>query len=146
MTSGGVTGCGLSGRAHVWPAEIQGYLVGLARPTISGDAQLTPGTHQLRMEFSYDGGGLGKGGTVHLLLDGTKIGDGRLDATIPMLFSADETADVGKDHGSAVSDDYAPEDSDFTGTVNWVRLDIGNDSHDHLITPESRLRAAMVRQ
>ena len=121
-------------------------LVGLARPTIRSDEQLTPGTHELRMEFSYDGGGLGKGGTVYLLLDGAKIGEGRLDATVPMLFSADETADVGKDHGSAVSPDYTPESSDFTGTVNWVRLDIGDDSHEHLITPEDRLRAAMVRQ
>jgi arylsulfatase len=63
-----------------------------------------------------------------------------------MLFSADETVDLGKDHGSAVSDDYTPENSDFTGTVNWVQLEIGDDSHDHLITPEDRLRAAMVRQ
>jgi arylsulfatase A-like enzyme len=121
-------------------------LLGLARYTVTGDARLTPGTHQLRMEFSYDGGGLGKGGTALLVLDGAKIGEGRLDATIPMLFSADETADLGRDNGSAVSDDYTPETSGFTGTVNWVRLDIGEDSHDHLITPEDRLRAAMVRQ
>ncbi|RSM60382.1 arylsulfatase [Kibdelosporangium aridum] len=121
-------------------------LLGIARYTITGDAQLTPGIHELRMEFTYDGGGLAKGGTVVLLLDGAKIGEGRLDATIPMLFSADETIDLGKDHGSAVSDDYTPETSDFTGTVNWVQLDIGHDSHDHLITPEDRLRAAMVRQ
>jgi Sulfatase len=121
-------------------------LLGLARYTITGDTQLTSGTHQLRMEFSYDGGGLAKGGTVLLMLDGAKIGEGRLDATIPMIFSADETADVGRDNGSAVSDDYTPEDSKFTGVVNWVRLDIGEDSHDHLITPEDRLRAAMVRQ
>ena len=98
------------------------------------------------MEFSYDGGGLGKGGTVSLDLDGTKIGDGRVDATIPMIFSLDETLDVGKDNGSAVSDDYTPDNSAFTGTVNWVQLDIGQDSQDHLITPEDRLRAAMTRQ
>ncbi len=121
-------------------------LLGLARYTVTGDAPLTPGVHELRVEFSYDGGGLGKGGTAVLCLDGAKIGGGRLDATVPIIFSADETADLGKDNGSAVSDDYAPEDSDFTGTVNWVRLDIGDDSHDHLITPEDRLRVAMVRQ
>jgi hypothetical protein len=80
------------------------------------------------------------------ILDGTKIGEDRLDATVPMLFSADETTDLGKDNGSAVSDDYSPEDSEFTGTVNWVQLDIGLDSHDHLITPRDRFRAAMVRQ
>jgi hypothetical protein len=121
-------------------------LLGLARYTITGDTPLTPGTHQLRMEFSYDGGGLGKGGTVLLVLDGAKTGEGRLEATVPIIFSGDETADVGNDYGSAVSDDYTPEDSAFTGTVNWVRLDIGDDSHDHLITPEDRIRTAMVRQ
>lgn len=98
------------------------------------------------MEFSYDGGGLGKGATVFLDLDGAKIGQGRVDATVPMLFSADETLDLGKDNGSAVSDDYTPENSAFTGPVNWVQLDIGDDSHDHLITALDRLRAAMTRQ
>jgi arylsulfatase len=121
-------------------------LLGLARYTVTGDAHLIPGTHQLRMEFSYDGGGLGKGGTVTLILDGAKIGEGRVDATIPLIFSGDETLDLGKDAASAVSDDYTPETSVFTGTVNWVQLDIGDDSQDHLITPEDRLRAAMTRQ
>jgi hypothetical protein len=121
-------------------------LLGLSRYTVPGDTQLTPGTHQLRMEFTYDGGGLGKGGTATLTLDGTKIGEGRVDATISMLFSADETTDLGKDNGSAVSDDYTPDTSAFTGTVHWVHLDIGDDSQDDLITPQDRLRAAMTRQ
>lgn len=121
-------------------------LFGVARYTVTGDARLTPGTHLLRMEFSYDGGGLAKGGTAFLDLDGTKIGEGRVDVTIPMMFSADETLDLGKDTGSAVSDDYTPENNAFTGTVNWVRLDIEDDSQDHLITPQDRIRAAMERQ
>jgi hypothetical protein len=54
-----------------------------------------------------------------------------------MAFSADETLDLGKDAASAVSDDYTPESSVFTGTVNWVRLDIEDDSQDHLITPKT---------
>jgi arylsulfatase len=82
-------------------------LLGLACYTVTGDAQLTPGTHKLRMELSYDGGGLAKAGTATLTLDGAKIGEGRADATIPMAFSADETLDLGKDTGSAVSDDNA---------------------------------------
>jgi arylsulfatase len=120
-------------------------LFGLARYTVTGDARLTAGTHLLRMDFGYDGGGLAKGGTVTLDLDGTKIGEGRVDATVPMIFSS-ETTDLGRDAGSAVSDDYTPEDSVFTGTVNWVELDIGPDSHDHLIRPQDRLRAAVTRQ
>ncbi|MBO0729994.1 MAG: arylsulfatase [Acidimicrobiaceae bacterium] len=120
-------------------------LLGLVRYTVTGDARLTEGTHQVCMEFSYDGGGLAKGGTASLFLDGTKIGEGRLDATVPMVFSS-ETTDLGKDAGSAVSDDYTPDNSTFTGRVNWVQLDIAEDSQDHLVTPQDRLRAAMTRQ
>jgi arylsulfatase len=65
-----------------------------------------------------------------------------------MIFSSDETADVGRDTASPVSDDYDAAGSVFTGSVNWVQLDLGEDSEDadHLITPEERLRVAMARQ
>jgi arylsulfatase A-like enzyme len=123
-------------------------LLGLQRFTISGDAAIPTGTHQVRMEFAYDGGGLAKGGAVTLYVDGTPVGDGRVEGTIPMIFSADETADIGRDTASPVSDDYAGETSIFTGTVNWVQIDLGEDAEDadHLITPEERLRIAMARQ
>ena len=48
----------------------------------------------MRVEFSYDGGGLGKGGDVKLHVDGKQVGEGRVEATVPMVFSADETCDV----------------------------------------------------
>ena len=123
-------------------------LLGLQRSKIRGEAPLAPGTRQVRMEFAYDGGGLGKGGTVTLYVDGAPVGEGRLEATIPLIFSADETADVGRDTASPVSDDYSGPTSVFTGTVNWVQLDLGEDAGDadHLITPEERLRVAMARQ
>ena len=123
-------------------------LLGLQRFKIEADAAIPPGTHQVRMEFAYDGGGLAKGGTVTLYLDGEKTGEGRVEATVPMIFSADETADVGRDSASPVSDDYEGESSVFTGTVNWVQIDLGEDAEDadHLITPEERLRVAMGRQ
>jgi arylsulfatase len=123
-------------------------LLGLQRFKIDADATIPPGTHQVRMEFAYDGGGLAKGGTVTLYLDGDQVGEGRVEATVPMIFSADETADVGRDTASAVSDDYDGESSVFTGTVNWVQIDLGEDAEDadHLITPEERLRVAMARQ
>jgi arylsulfatase A-like enzyme len=123
-------------------------LLGLQRFKIDGDATIPPGTHQVRMEFAYDGGGLAKGGTVTLYLDGDQVGQGRVEATVPLIFSADETADVGRDTASPVSDDYEGESSVFTGTVNWVQIDLGEDAEDadHLITPEERLRVAMARQ
>ena len=100
------------------------------------------------MEFEYDGGGLGKGGTATLYVDGEKAGSGRVEGTVPMLYSADETTDLGEDTGSAVSDDYTPESSNFNGRVRWVQIDINDaaEDNDHLITPEERLRIAMARQ
>src|ERR1043165_7819146 len=123
-------------------------LLGLQRFKIQGDDVLPPGTHQVRMEFAYDGGGPAKGGTVTLYLDGNKTGEGRVEATVPLIFSADETADVGRDTASPVSDDYDAESSVFTGTVKWVQIDLGEDAQDpdHLITSEQRLRVAMARQ
>ena len=98
------------------------------------------------MEFKYDGGGLAKGGVVSLYTDGTKTGEGRVEMTVPMAFSADETCDVGMEGGSPVSTDYGPTGNAFTGEVNWVQIDLEKDDHDHLITPEERFQIAMARQ
>ncbi|MGX7678376.1 hypothetical protein ACSMXN_05730 [Jatrophihabitans sp. DSM 45814] len=100
------------------------------------------GTHQVRMEFAYDGGGLAKGGTTTLYLDGTKIGEARIGSTVPMIYSGDETCDIGYDTGTPVSEDYPLKTAPFTGRVKWVQLDAGVDEVDHLITPEERLRVA----
>ena len=58
------------------------------------------------MEFAYDGGGLAKGGKVTLYYDGQKVGEGRVEQTVPMMFSADETTDVGRESGTPVTPDY----------------------------------------
>jgi hypothetical protein len=121
-------------------------LLGLQRFKIVGDTTVPSGTHQIRMELAYDGDGLAKGGDVTLYLDGKKVGAGRVNATVPMVYSADETCDVGSDTGSPVSDDYTAENSVFTGTINWVQLDAGDDDHDHLISPDERWQVAMARQ
>jgi arylsulfatase A-like enzyme len=104
------------------------------------------GKHQVRMEFAYDGGGLGKGGGVTLYYDGKEVGKGRVAATQAMVFSADETTDIGYESGTPVSPDYTTAGSKFNGKINWVQIDLGKDSHDHLISPEERLRVAMARQ
>ncbi|MBK8293439.1 MAG: arylsulfatase [Solirubrobacterales bacterium] len=104
------------------------------------------GAHQVRMEFAYDGGGLAKGGDVTLYYDGEAAGKGRVEATQPMVFSADETTDIGYESGTTVSPDYTAKDSRFTGKIEWVQIDLGDDSHDHFIDPEERFRIAMSRQ
>jgi arylsulfatase A-like enzyme len=123
-------------------------LFGLQQFKVYGSEPIPAGEHQVRMEFSYDGGGLGKGGDVRLFVDGEQVGKGRVEGTVPMVFSTDETTDVGADTATPVSDDYGPRDSTFTGEVNWVQIDIDDAAEDvdHLITPEERFRIAMARQ
>ena len=119
---------------------------GLEKYFAEGSQPIPAGKHQVRMEFTYDGGGLAKGGTVSLFVDGQQEGEGRVEQTVPLLFSADETCDVGKETGSAVSPDYGPSDNEFSGEVNWVQIDIGKEDQDHLISPEERFRVAMAVQ
>jgi arylsulfatase len=123
-------------------------LFGIQRFKVVGDAAIPSGEHQVRMEFTYDGGGLAKGGSVTLYLDGAPVGQGRVEATEPMMFSGDETTDVGLDSATPVSDDYGPRDSKFNGRIRWIQIDLGDDAEDadHLITPEERYRVAMARQ
>ena len=81
-------------------------------------------------------------------VDGDSVGIGRVEATVPLIYSADETLDLGADTASPVSDDYTAEASRFTGTVHWVQIDVDEaaEDADHLITPEERFRIAMARQ
>ena len=121
-------------------------LAGLHRFYVEAESAVPAGEHQVRMEFAYDGGGLARGGLVTLFVDGAKVGEGRVEATVPMLYSADETCDVGFDAGTPVSEDYTSADCHFDGKVRWVQLDASLDDHDHLISPEERFRVAMAVQ
>ncbi|MFD6164450.1 arylsulfatase [Oerskovia sp. NPDC060287] len=121
-------------------------VLGIQEFATEADVPVPAGTHQVRMELAYDGGGLGKGGDVTLFHDGAPVGTGRVGATQPMIFSADETTDVGYESGTPVSPDYTPRTSRFTGKIHWVQIDLGSDDHDHFIDPEERLRIAMARQ
>jgi arylsulfatase A-like enzyme len=122
--------------------------VGVLRSYVGADTQLPAGIHQARMEFAYDGGGIGKGGTVTLYVDGEQVGQGRVERTHKFFFSMDETADIGSDAGAPVSEDYGPHDNDFTGKVNWVQIDIdaAAEDVDHLIQVEERFHLAMAKQ
>ena len=123
-------------------------LFGIHRFKVYGSGVIPAGERQLRMEFTYDGGGLGKGGLARLFVDGAPVGEGRIDGTVPMVFSADETTDLGRDSGTSVTDDFASGGGRFNGRIHWVELDIDDAAEDldHLITPEERLRIAMARQ
>jgi arylsulfatase len=99
--------------------------LGLESFTVSADTAVAPGKATIRMEFAYDGGGPGKGGMATLLVDGKKVGQGRIDRTQAAFFSADEGADVGEDGETPVANDYgiaAP--YKFTGKIHKVTVDI----------------------
>jgi hypothetical protein len=115
---------------------------------VESDTAIPSGPHQVRMEFAYDGGGLAKGGDVTLFFDGAQVGKGRVDATLPVVFSADDGCDVGIDNGAPVSSDYGPTGNAFNGTVKGVQLAIKEDANmvDHKVTPEQALEVAMARQ
>ena len=83
-----------------------------------------------------------------MFTDGKQVAEGRVPNTVPMLFSGDETTDVGSDAGTPVTDDLAEGQTVFTGRVRWVEIDLGDDADDadHLITADERYRVAMARQ
>jgi len=123
-------------------------LLGIRYFYVEADKPLDKGEHQVRMEFAYDGGGLGKGGTATLYIDGKKAAQGRIDATAPNVFSADDGCDVGRDTGAPVSQDYGPRGNAFNGAIKGIQLAIAADAKaaDHLVTPEQALAVAMARQ
>ena len=145
ITQGGSVG-GWSLYAHEGKLKYCFNFFGIEHYITSADTPIPAGKHQVRMEFTYDGGGLAKGGDVTLFYDGKPVGTGRVEKTQPMGYSADEACDVGSDTGSPASPDYGPTGNRFTGSIEWVQLDIGEDSHDHLITDEDRFNLAMARQ
>ena len=145
VAQGGLTG-GWSLYAKQGKPKYCYNFYGLDRYYIEGATRLPPGPHQLRMEFAYDGGGPGKGGTVTLYVDGNEVGSGRVEQTEPLLFSADETLEIGTEAGTPVTGDY--ETRKFNGDVKWVELDLADDARDadHLIDPKERLALAMGLQ
>jgi arylsulfatase len=126
-------------------AYIYNFL-GLQKFVIASTEVLPAGKHQIRMEFAYDGGGLAKGGTVTLFIDGKAVGEGRVDRTVPAVFSADETSDVGVKHGSPITPEMPPEKSAFNGTVDVVVIETSGEEIDHLLNREQVLSMILARQ
>ena len=98
--------------------------VGKERYTITAPEPLAPGKATIRYEFAYAGGKPGSGGTGTISVNGQKVAEGRIGNTTPFLFSADETADVGMDKATPVTEDYAEGDNEFTGTIDQVTLEL----------------------
>ena len=106
------------------PAYDYNFL-GLQRFTVGAQEKLKPGKVTIRFDFAYDGGGLGKGGTGALHVNDKKVGEGRIEHTQPMVFSGDETADVGIDLATPVIEAIGSEKtSRFTGKIPKVSVEV----------------------
>jgi arylsulfatase A-like enzyme len=119
-----------AGRFGGWSLFLQGgkptytyNWLGLKRYTIAAKQPLAPGKATVRFEFSYDGGGPGKGGAGTLAVNGKQVAAGRIEQTQCCIFSADEGADVGADEGTSVSDTYKVP-FEFTGKIDKVTIEL----------------------
>lgn len=121
VTLGGETGgyalLVLNGR----PTFIYNFL-GLERYTITSSQPLPRGACTIGFDFAYDGGGMGRGGTGTLSVNGQNMGEGRIERTVPIIFSTDDTFDVGEDWGTPVSPTYEPPFK-FTGILKRVTVE-----------------------
>jgi arylsulfatase len=98
--------------------------LGLQRFTVAAAQAVPAGKATIRFEFAYDGGGLAKGGLGTLYVNDKKVAEGRIERTEAMVFSADETADVGEDDATTVTEDYKAYDNKFTGKILKVTIDV----------------------
>jgi hypothetical protein len=120
-------------------------LFGMDWTHVRADTPVPAGEHQVRIEFTNDGGGIGKGGDITLFQDGQKLVTGRVERTEPIGFGYEYT-DVGRDAQSPVTDDYPAGDNTFTGAIKRIEMQAGTDSHDHLVDPGQIFRNAMAKQ
>ncbi|WP_165235924.1 arylsulfatase [Aquisphaera insulae] len=100
-------------------------MVGLERTTVAAPQALPEGKATVVLDFAYDGGGLGKGGTAKLSVNGRNVAERRIARTTANVFSVDEGAGVGVDEDTPVSEDYRPgEPSRFTGKIHKVTVEL----------------------
>jgi Sulfatase len=110
---------------------------------IAASEPLAPGKHAIAFDFAYDGGGIGKGGSGALTVDGKKVGEGRIELTQALRFSLDESFDIGEDTGSPVIDEYdAKMPFKFSGTLSKLDVDLGPDQ----LTPQKRGELERLRR
>jgi hypothetical protein len=106
------------------PKFVYNYL-SLERYDIASTAPLSKGKVQIKVNFAYDGkpGELGKGATVTITVNGSKVAEGELPKTIPQQISIGEGLDIGEDIGSPADFTYKPPFS-FTGKIETVTVDL----------------------
>jgi hypothetical protein len=112
--------------------------------SVEAPQNLAAGKHAVRFHFDYDGGGLGKGGTMTISVDGKEVAQGRIEKTVPFLFSI-ESVDVGADLGLPVASDYTSKV--FTGgSLNSILVELGEEEPATDEVVEQKYHFAMAKQ
>ena len=133
IPQGGANGVILAqgGRFGGWSLYMKGgkpvytyNFIGLERYNVAATQAVPAGKATIRFEFAYDGGGLGKGGLGTIYVNDKKVAEGRIERTQPIIFSADETADVGMDDATPVTEDYQSHNSGFTGKIVKITIEV----------------------
>lgn len=124
------------------PVFAYNYL-GVDTVHVTGPDPVPAGPHTVEVRFAYDGGGLGKGGEVSLLVDGTAVASERLERTVPFGYSIVESLNVGLDWGTPVSDRYSRGGgAPYDGELRSVTLAVGDDAQQP--TEDETLRSVLA--
>jgi arylsulfatase len=110
------------------PVYTYNYL-GLERFTVAAPGAIPKGAATVVLDFAYEGKNkedVGKGGNVTISVNGKTVAKGRVEKTQPLIFSADETADVGLDNQTPVAKDIGVgrEETRFTGSIKKITLSV----------------------
>lgn len=101
---------------------------GGGRTHVRAPDALAAGSHQITLEFDYDGG-IGNGGHIILSVDGAAVARGRVEHTTRAMFSMNEQLDIGVNRGSPVSEEFADRGRFlFTGQLHHVQVDLGSEA------------------
>lgn len=154
VPSGGASGVLLaqSGRFGGWslymkdgqPMFTYNWL-GLRQETVAGAEAVAEGKATIRFDFAYDGGGIAKGGTGTLFVNGKNVGTGRIEKTQPATFSGDEGTDVGEDEGTAVADAYEVPFK-FNGKIARITIESKEAKAGEKVAAEGALRETSVKR
>jgi arylsulfatase len=107
---------------------------------------LTPGTHEVVVDFVYDGG-FGAGGDAVLIVDEIAAAHVRVERSVPIVFSmSGESFDIGMDTGAPVG--KYPHVYRFTGEVHGVTLERLDEPNPEIAAriAEGEFRASIATQ
>ena len=110
-------------------------LLDLKRVRWESPEALSPGKHSIEFDFKYGGmgfatlafnnvSGIGRSAIGTLKVDGKVVSTQTMDKTIPLIFTIDETFDIGADTGTPVDDNDYQVPFNFTGKIEKLTVSV----------------------